>query len=296
LILTVCGQALLLIRHQKGKPDIEAVDTTARLNTVNEIFEVTTKPMIYDADTGGKPEHFEFTVRSLERTGVSAVIIEDKTGLKKNSLFGNEVKQTQDSIENFCHKIRVGKQAPVTKEFMPIGPNRIVNFGSPEWEMLLKEALAKLKPEPDGARSLQGERTRGIFEFCWTKFPQRRKNFFPPQWGGCHTLLNRGFSKGMCAQRGGTHGLWPPPSLKRALSEREKCPPFFKHKNLGTFCAPQTMGGLRRRKRRFFVGDTPPPGGFFHPNIGGYTHSTSPVFFGGRSARGHIFLSHRAPT
>jgi len=104
----------------KGKPDIEAVDTTARLMTINEIFEVTTKPMIYDADTGGKPEHFEFTVRSLERTGVSAVIIEDKTGLKKNSLFGNDVAQTQDTIEGFCHKIRVGKAAQISKEFMII--------------------------------------------------------------------------------------------------------------------------------------------------------------------------------
>lgn len=104
----------------KGKPDIEAVDTTARLTTVNEIFEVTTKPMIFDADTGGKPEHFEFTVRSLERTGVSAVIIEDKTGLKKNSLFGNDVAQTQDTIESFCHKIKVGKQAQITKDFMII--------------------------------------------------------------------------------------------------------------------------------------------------------------------------------
>lgn len=104
----------------KGKPDIEAVDTTARLMTINEIFEVTTKPMIYDADTGGKPEHFAFTVRSLERTGVSAVIIEDKTGLKKNSLFGNDVAQTQDTIEHFCHKIKMGKQAQISKEFMII--------------------------------------------------------------------------------------------------------------------------------------------------------------------------------
>ena len=104
----------------KGKPDIEAVDTTARLTTINEIFEVTTKPLIYDADTGGKAEHFEFTVRSLERTGVSAVIIEDKTGLKKNSLFGNDVAQTQDTIKNFCHKIKCGKAAQITKDFMII--------------------------------------------------------------------------------------------------------------------------------------------------------------------------------
>ncbi len=104
----------------KGKPDIEAVDVSARVNTINEIFEVTTKPMIYDADTGGIAEHFAFTVRSLERTGVSAVIIEDKTGLKKNSLFGNEVAQTQDTIENFCSKIQVGKKAQVTNDFMII--------------------------------------------------------------------------------------------------------------------------------------------------------------------------------
>lgn len=104
----------------KGKPDIEAVDTTTRLTTINEIFEVTTKPMIYDADTGGKVEHFEFMVRSLERTGLSAMIIEDKTGLKKNSLFGNDVSQTQDSIENFCNKIKTGKEAQITKDFMII--------------------------------------------------------------------------------------------------------------------------------------------------------------------------------
>jgi phosphoenolpyruvate phosphomutase len=104
----------------KGKPDIEAVDLTARTNTVNEIFEVTTKPMIFDADTGGILEHFCFTVRTLERLGVSAVIIEDKTGLKKNSLFGNDVNQTQDSIENFCDKIKAGKRAQVTDDFMII--------------------------------------------------------------------------------------------------------------------------------------------------------------------------------
>jgi phosphoenolpyruvate phosphomutase len=102
----------------KGKPDIEAIDMTSRLNAVHDIFEVTTKPMIFDADTGGKTEHFEFTVRSLERAGVSAVVIEDKTGLKKNSLFGNDVAQTQDSIENFCDKISRGKAAQISDDFM----------------------------------------------------------------------------------------------------------------------------------------------------------------------------------
>ena len=104
----------------KGKPDIEAVDVSTRITTINEIFEVTTKPMIYDADTGGIAEHFAFTVRTLERTGISAVIIEDKTGLKKNSLFGNDVSQTQDTIENFCNKIKMGKKAQITDDFMVI--------------------------------------------------------------------------------------------------------------------------------------------------------------------------------
>jgi phosphoenolpyruvate phosphomutase / 2-hydroxyethylphosphonate cytidylyltransferase len=104
----------------KGKPDIEAVDLTSRLNTVNDIFEVTTKPMVFDADTGGKIEHFSFTVKSLERLGVSAVVIEDKIGLKKNSLFGNDVKQIQDSIENFKNKISEGKKSQVTDDFMII--------------------------------------------------------------------------------------------------------------------------------------------------------------------------------
>lgn len=102
----------------KGKPDIEAVDVSSRVASLNEILEVTTKPILYDGDTGGQCEHFIFTVRTLERLGVSAVIIEDKTGLKKNSLFGTDVLQTQDSIENFCQKIKTGKRAQSTDEFM----------------------------------------------------------------------------------------------------------------------------------------------------------------------------------
>ncbi len=102
----------------KGKPDIELVDMTSRFRTIDDICEVTTKPIIFDGDTGGLTEHFIYTVRSLERMGVSMVIIEDKTGLKKNSLFGTEVKQTQDSIENFCAKITAGKMAQKTKDFM----------------------------------------------------------------------------------------------------------------------------------------------------------------------------------
>ena len=102
----------------KGKPDIELVDMTSRFRTIDDIMEVTTKPIIFDGDTGGLTEHFIYTVRSLERMGVSMVIIEDKTGLKKNSLFGTEVKQTQDSIDNFCAKISAGKKAQKTRDFM----------------------------------------------------------------------------------------------------------------------------------------------------------------------------------
>ena len=102
----------------KGKPDIELVDMTSRFRTIDDIMEVTTKPIIFDGDTGGLAEHFVYTVRTLERMGVSMIIIEDKTGLKKNSLFGTEVPQTQDTIENFSAKIQAGKRAQKTKDFM----------------------------------------------------------------------------------------------------------------------------------------------------------------------------------
>ena len=133
----------------RGKPDIEAVELTSRLNTINEIFEVTSKPLIYDADTGGKLEHFVFSVRSLERTGVSAVIIEDKTGLKKNSLLGNEVEQTQEDIESFCDKIRAGKNAQITKDFMIIAriESLILDKGQ---EDALKRAFAYISAGADG--------------------------------------------------------------------------------------------------------------------------------------------------
>lgn len=103
---------------EKGKPDIELVDMTSRFRTIDDIMEVTTKPIIFDGDTGGLLEHFVYTVRTLERMGVSMIIIEDKTGLKKNSLFGTEVAQTQEDIETFCRKITAGKQAQKTGEFM----------------------------------------------------------------------------------------------------------------------------------------------------------------------------------
>ena len=103
-----------------GKPDIEALDINTRLENIDNIFDVTTKPLIMDADTGGKLEHFELHVKSMERLGISATIIEDKTGLKKNSLFGNDVEQSQDDIESFCAKIKAGRAARVGDDFMII--------------------------------------------------------------------------------------------------------------------------------------------------------------------------------
>ena len=150
----------------KGKPDIEFVDLTSRLNTINNILEVTTKPIIYDGDSGGIPEHFVFTVRSLERLGVSAVIIEDKTGLKKNSLFESDDLQKQDSIENICHKIQVGKQAQVTPDFMIIARIESLNLGKGV-DDALERAQAYIEAGADGIMIHSKEKEpKMLFEFC----------------------------------------------------------------------------------------------------------------------------------
>ena len=150
----------------KGKPDIEAVDVSSRMSTLSEVLEVTTKPIIYDADTGGQTEHFKFTVRTLERLGVSAVIIEDKTGLKKNSLFGNEVPQTQDSIENFCDKILSAKKAQVTDDFMIIAriESLILETGMDD---AITRAKAFLEAGADGIMIHSRKKDPAeILEFC----------------------------------------------------------------------------------------------------------------------------------
>jgi len=159
----------------KGKPDIELVDLTSRLNTINEILEVTTKPIILDGDTGGKIEHFIYTVRTLERLGVSAIIIEDKVGLKKNSLFGTDVKQTQDTIENFQAKIKAGKTAQVTEEFMIIAriESLILKVGL---EDALKRAKAYIEAGADGIMIHSKDKSpKEILEFCeeYKKFKNR---------------------------------------------------------------------------------------------------------------------------
>tara|TARA_B100001094_G_scaffold333302_1_gene410496 strand:+ start:4442 stop:5743 length:1302 start_codon:yes stop_codon:yes gene_type:complete len=133
----------------RGKPDIEAVDLSSRLQTINDIFEVTTKPMIFDGDTGGRLEHFPFMVRSLERLGVSAVIIEDKVGLKRNSLFGTAAQQTQDTISNFCTKITAGLHARITSDFMIIARIESLVLGQ-GIEDALERAHAYIKAGAEG--------------------------------------------------------------------------------------------------------------------------------------------------
>lgn len=151
---------------ERGKPDIELVDMSARLRTVDDIMEVTTKPIILDGDTGGLTEHFVYNVRTLERMGVSAVIIEDKTGLKKNSLFGTEVKQTQAAIEDFCAKISAGKKVQLTDDFMIIAriESLILERGM---EDALTRAFAFRDAGADGIMIHSRKKDPAeIYEFC----------------------------------------------------------------------------------------------------------------------------------
>lgn len=152
----------------KGKPDIELVDMSSRLRTIDDIMEVTTKPIILDGDTGGLTEHFVYNVRTLERMGVSAVIIEDKKGLKKNSLFGTEVEQTQASIEEFSEKIAAGKRAQLTEDFMIIAriESLILERGM---EDALKRAFAFVNAGADGIMIHSRKKDPAeILEFCDT--------------------------------------------------------------------------------------------------------------------------------
>ncbi len=160
----------------RGKPDIEAVDLTTRLSMLNDVLEVTTKPIVYDGDTGGIPEHFVFTVKTLERLGISAVIIEDKTGLKKNSLFGTEVEQTQDSIESFSLKIQMGKAAQITDDFMIIARIESLVLGKGVDDAIAR-AKAFLAAGADGIMVSSREKTPDeLFAFCkkYNELPGRK--------------------------------------------------------------------------------------------------------------------------
>lgn len=150
----------------KGKPDIELVDMTSRFRTIDDVMEVTTKPIIFDGDTGGLTEHFVYTVRSLERMGVSAIIIEDKIGLKKNSLFGTDVEQTQDSVEHFCEKISAGKKIQLTDDFMIIAriESLILEKGM---EDAIRRGRAYVEAGADGIMIHSRKKDAGeVLEFC----------------------------------------------------------------------------------------------------------------------------------
>ena len=156
----------LTVSTSMGKPDTEVVDFSSRFQTIEEIMEVTTKPIIVDGDTGGKIEHFRFKVRTLERLGVSAVIIEDKIGVKRNSLFGTEVFQEQDTIENFCEKIREGNRVLVTEDFMIIAriESLILKNGM---EDAVTRAQAYIDASADGIMIHSKEKDgKEIIEFC----------------------------------------------------------------------------------------------------------------------------------
>ncbi len=159
----------------KGRPDIEAVDVTSRVRTLNDIVEVTTKPIVFDGDTGGKPEHFVFTVKTLERLGVSAVIIEDKVGLKKNSLFGTDAAQVQDTVESFCHRIGVGKKAQVGSDFMVIARIESLILGQ-GMEDALARAEAYIEAGADGIMIHSSQKSPDeIFAFAagFARLPKR---------------------------------------------------------------------------------------------------------------------------
>ena len=159
----------------KGKPDIEAVDITTRMHGLTDTLECTTKPIIYDGDTGGKVEHFVFTVRTLERNGISAIIIEDKTGLKKNSLFGTAVPQTQDTIEGFSSKISAAKKAQVTEDFMIIARLESLILGK-GIDDALKRADAYILAGADAIMIHSKEKSGDeIKEFC-LKFRSKNNN------------------------------------------------------------------------------------------------------------------------
>lgn len=159
----------------KGKPDIEIVDMSSRIRTIDDVMDVSTKPIILDGDTGGLIEHFVYNVRTLERMGVSAVIIEDKTGLKKNSLFGTDVVQTQDTIENFCAKIKAGKSIQLSDDFMIIAriESLILEKGMAD---ALARAFAYVNAGADGImiHSRKKDPTE-IFDFC-DSFRKKNKN------------------------------------------------------------------------------------------------------------------------
>lgn len=159
----------------KGKPDIECVDLTSRLHTVNDILEVTTKPIIFDGDSGGLPDNFAFMVRTLERLGISAVIIEDKTGAKQNSLLESGNVQPQAAIETVAEKIRAGRAARVSDDFLVIARCESLITGAGEADAI-RRVTAYIEAGADGIMIHSKSKTPDeILSFCraYKELPRR---------------------------------------------------------------------------------------------------------------------------
>lgn len=161
----------------RGKPDNQSLDYSSRILGLNEILEVTTKPIIFDADNGGRLEHLPYMIKSLERIGVSAVIIEDKIGLKKNSLFQNQSGVKQDKIKRFCQKILKAKETKISDDFMVIARIESFILGK-DLNDAIKRAEAYSKAGADAILIHSKENNpKQIFSFA-KKF--RKSKYFKP--------------------------------------------------------------------------------------------------------------------
>jgi len=148
----------------KGKPDIELVSMDSRIHTINEILEVSTKPIIVDADTGGQVEHFQYMVRTMERLGVSAVIIEDKRFPKRNSLM-EDAKHIQEDPFDFRRKIIAGKEAQITEDFMIIPRIESLIAGKPMDDALERARIYSMVSDAIMIHS-KDKYPDKILEFC----------------------------------------------------------------------------------------------------------------------------------
>jgi len=161
----------------KGLPDNSSLSFSARISTLNDIMDVTTKPVVFDADNGGQIEHLSFLVRSLERSGVSAIIMEDKVGLKKNSLFKNQSGTKQDKPHIFAKKIKKICSSRQSEDFMVIA--RIESFILGKG---LKDALQRAeiysKAGADAILIHSKEKTP-VEIFSFAREFKKSKNFIP---------------------------------------------------------------------------------------------------------------------
>ncbi len=161
----------------RGKPDNQSVDYSTRINSLGEILDVTTKPVIFDGDNGGRIEHISYLVRTLDRLGVSAVVFEDKIGLKKNSLYLDQKGAKQDSIKDFCKKIEKASNVKISKNLMIVAriESLILNKG-------MKDALKRADAYSEAGSNLilihsKKNNPNEIIEFA-KKF-QKSKHYKP---------------------------------------------------------------------------------------------------------------------